>query len=227
MVNTQDVATLFRHLNALVGGLFLLAALGLVGTRQVLACLRLFMLQSALLAASALIQAIAFGSGHLLAVALLALGTRALLIPWLLTRTVRGEVFTRREISQALGVPTSLLVAAALVLVAYFVSAPLLLAAGGGFEATNLPLGLAGLLLGAYAIAVRGEAVPQLLGILAAENGAFFAATAIAGDLPLIVEVAVSVDVLMIAAVLGLLTRRIHDRTGSTAVGDMDALGKE
>jgi hydrogenase-4 component E len=117
-----------------------------------------------------------------------------------------------------------LLIAAALVLLAYFVTQPLLVAADGAFVATSLPLGLSVLLLGAYTVSVRREAVPQILGVLTAENGVFFAGLAIAGRLPIIVEIAVALDVVIVAVVLGLLTRRIHERTGSTVVADLSSL---
>jgi hydrogenase-4 component E len=181
-------------------------------------------LQSLLLSASALVQAIPGRSVHLFIVAGLAVVARAVVIPWLLRRTLHGTAFTRREIDQTLRIPTSLLIAAALVLLAYFVTQPLLVAADGAFVATSLPLGLSVLLLGAYTVSVRREAVPQILGVLTAENGVFFAGLAIAGRLPIIVEIAVALDVVIVAVVLGLLTRRIHERTGSTVVADLSSL---
>ena len=83
-----------------------------------------------------------------------------------------------------------------------------------------VPIGLAGLLLGVYALTVRREAVPQILGLLAMENGAFFAGVAIAPELPLIAELAVAFDVLVLAFVVGILTRTVHERIGTTAVGE-------
>jgi hydrogenase-4 component E len=86
---------------------------------------------------------------------------------------------------------------------------------------------MAGLLLGAYVVMVRREAVPQVIGILSMENGAFFASVSIAPDLPLIAELAAAFDVLIIAVVMGLLTRRIHERVGTTDVGRMTSLKEE
>ena len=212
------------HLNALIGGLFLLAAFALVGTRQAMACVRLFVLQSLLLAASALVQAMPDSSVHLFIVAGIALLSRAVIIPWLLRRTLHRAAYTRREVDQALRIPTSLLIAATLVLIAYFLSQRLIVVADGAFASTSLPLGLSVLLLGAFTISVRREAVPQLLGVLTAENGVFFAGLAIAGRLPIIIELAAALDVIVVAVVLGLLTRRIHERTGTTVVADLNTL---
>ncbi|HED03978.1 MAG TPA: hypothetical protein ENI60_04335 [Candidatus Fraserbacteria bacterium] len=227
---SQGFEPLLSALNALAGGLFLLSAFGMVATRQVLGCLRFFIAQSLLLAASAFLLGAAPLSAHLIAVGLLTIITKSWLLPWLLRRMVRQEVYTRREITQAVNIPSSLLIALGLVLGAYFLSAPWLpagAAAGAGFVRINLPIGLAGLLLGAYTLAVRREALPQLLGLLAMENGAFFAGIAVAPGLSLIAELAVAFDVLVLAFVLGVLTRMIHERTGSTEVGRLAALKEE
>ena len=113
----------------------------------------------------------------------------------------------------------SLLIAAVIIVLAYFVASPLLSAVEVPFARINLPLGLAAIFLGAFTIVVRQEAVPQLLGLLAVENGVFFAGIAIVPTLPVIAELAAAVDVPVIALVVGLLARRIHRRLGTTAVG--------
>jgi hydrogenase-4 component E len=52
----------------------------------------------------------------------------------------------------------------------------------------------------------------------------FFAGVAIVPDLPVIAELAAAVDVPVVALVVGLLTRRIHARLGTTAVGKLASL---
>jgi hydrogenase-4 component E len=214
-------------LDALTGALFLLTALGVVATRQVLASLQLFVLQSLLLAISAFLLGLALVSPHLFAVALITVATKTLLIPWLLRHTVASEVYRRREIDRVLNVPSSLLISAVLVVLGYVVAAPLLRAVAVPFAAVNLPLGIAAMFLGVFTIVVRREAVPQLLGLLAVENGVFFAGVAIVPSLPVIAELAAAVDVPVVALVVGLLTRRIHVRVGTTSVGRLAALREE
>jgi hydrogenase-4 component E len=211
-------------LDALTGALFLLTAIGVVGTRQVLASLQLFIVQSLLLTLSAVLLGIALGSIHLFAVAAITIATKTLLIPWLLRHTVSSEVYRTREIERVLNIPSSLLAAAALVVLAYVVANPLLQAVEVPFAPINLPLGLAAMFLGVFTVAVRREAVPQLLGLLAIENGVFFAGVAIVPTLPVIAELAAAVDVPVITLVVGLLTRQIHQRLGTTAVGQLAAL---
>ncbi len=221
---TKSSFPIISALDALTGALFLLTALGVVATRQVLASLQLFIAQSLLLTVSAVLLGIATGSIHLFAVAAITIGTKTLMIPWLLRRTVSGEVYRTREIERVLNVPISLLIAAVIIVLAYFVASPLLSAVEVPFAPINLPLGLAAIFLGAFTIVVRREAVPQLLGLLAVENGVFFAGIAIVPNLPVIAELAAAVDVPVITLVVGLLVRRIHRRLGTTAVGRLAAL---
>ncbi len=91
----------------------------------------------------------------------------------------------------------------------------------------NLPIGMAGLLIGAYSLVARREAIPQLIGILAMENGAFFAGIAIAPDLPLIAELAIAIDVILIVVVVGVLTRNITRTVGTTEAAAMSELREE
>lgn len=221
-----DASTLqlIGALDALVGALFLLCALGVVATRQVLASLQLFILQSLLLTASAVLIGIGVQSVHLLAVAAITIATKTLMIPWVLRHTVGAEVYRTREIERVLNIPTSLLLAAVLIVLAYVVAYPIVGAVKVPFEQINLPLGIAAMFLGAFTIVVRREAVPQLLGLLAVENGVFFAGIAIVPNLPVIAELAAAVDVPVIALVFGLLLRQIRQRVGTTAVGRLSAL---
>jgi hydrogenase-4 component E len=211
-------------LDALTGALFLLAAIGVLATRQVIASLQLFIVQSLLLALSAVLLGIAVGPPHLFAVAAITICTKVLIIPWVLRHTVGAEVYRTREIERVLNIPSALLIAAALVVIAYAIADPLLEAVNVPFARINLPLGLAAMFLGMFTVVARREALPQLLGLLALENGVFFAGVAIAPDLGVIAELAAAVDVPVVALVVGLLTRQIHRRVGTTAVGSLAEL---
>jgi hydrogenase-4 component E len=216
-----------NSLNALAGGLFLLCAFGIVTMRQVKGCLQLFIMQSVLLAASAVLLGVLFDSWHLLAVGIVNLIAKPIVIPWILRRTLHEEIYTRREIDQAVNIPTSLLMALALVVLSYFITLPLIQPVDAELQGVNVPIGFAGLFLGALTLAVRREAVPMLIGVLAMENGAFFAGIAIARNLPFIVELAIASDGLILVFVVGVLTRAIHKHVGSTDVGALAALKEE
>jgi len=221
------MTTWLQNLNALAGGLFLLATFGMVAMRQVQGCLRLFVAQSLMLVMSAFLLSGLQHSWHTFAVAVLDLITKPIILPWLLRRTLRGEVYTRREITQVFNIPTSLLSALALTVLAYQASVPLLRVGDGELIGLNLSIGLAGLLVGGLTAVVRREAVPLFLGLVAMENSAFFAGIAIAPELPLIAEVSIAFDVLILVFVVGVLTRAVHEHIGTTEVGALATLKEE
>lgn len=222
-----NIITWLQNLNALVGGLFLLATFGLVAMRQVDACLRLFIALSIFLAASAFLLSVLFHNWHLTVIGVVDIVTKAIIIPWLLRRALRDEVYTRREITQALNIPTSLLIALALTVVAYLLSTPLLAISDVLTIGLNLPIGLAGLLIGALTAAVRREAVPLFLGLLAMENSAFFAGIGIAPEMPLIAEVSIAFDVVILVFIVSVLTHAVHEHIGTTEVGALTKLKEE
>lgn len=212
---------LLENLNALACGLFLLTAFGIVAMRQARGCLNLFIAQSLLLAASAALLGLRFDSGHLYGVALVNLVSKPIIVPWLLYKTSPAEIYTRREIDQALNIPTALTIALALAVGAYFLGIPLANAAGPEFRGPNVPIGIAGLLLGAFTLTVRREALSLLIGLLAMENGAFLAGISIARDLSMLVELAIATDGLIIVFIMGVLVRAVQKHIGTTAVGEL------
>jgi len=215
---------LLENLNALAAGLFLLTAFGIVAMRQARACLHLFIAQSLLLAASAALLALRFHSAHLFGVALVNFITKPVIVPWLLRRTAPAEIYTRREIDQVLNIPTALAIALALAIGAYFLGIPLMQALPPEYRGPNVPIGIAGLLLGAFTLTVRREALPLLLGLLAMENGAFLAGISVARDLPVLVELAIATDGLIIVFIVGVLVRAVEQHVGTTAVGELASL---
>jgi hydrogenase-4 component E len=226
MTHASAIAWL-QNFNALAGGLFLLATFGLVAVRQVQGCLRLFIAQSVFLASSAFFLGGLYRTWDLAVVAVLDIIIKAIVVPRLLRRALRDEVFTRREITQVLNIPTALLIALALAVLAYLLSAPLLAVGDGRSMGLNLPIGLAGVLIGGLTACVRREAVPLFLGLLAMENSAFFAGISIAPEMPLIAEVSIAFDVLILVFVVGVLTRAVHEHIGTTEVGALTALKEE
>ncbi len=219
---------LIINLNALAGGFFIIAAFGIIATRQVRASLNFFIFQSIFLAISAFLLGVNPFSMDLLAVGVINIITKVWLLPWLLRKMVKKEIYTRREITQVFSIPTSLVIALILTIAAYFFSLPWVETQKVlSVIHINVPVGLAGLFLGAYTLTTRREAVPQLLGLLAMENGAFFAGVAIAPDLPLIAELALAFDILILTFVIGILTHTVQERIGTTSIGSLAKLREE
>jgi len=215
---------LLANLNALAAGLFLLTGFGIVAMRQARGVLNLFILQSLLLAASAVLLGLRYSSEHLYYVAIVNIISKPIIVPWLLRKTSPSEIYTRREVDQVLNIPTALLIALGLTILAYFLGLPLLESVTPEFRSLNVPIGIAGLLLGAFTLTVRREAVPLLIGLLAMENGAFLCGIAIARNLPMLVELAIATDGLIIVFIMGVLTRAVQKQIGTTAVGELASL---
>jgi hydrogenase-4 component E len=225
MVGAQ--AGLIYGLNALAAGLVLLAAFAMVTTRQVQGVLRFLIVQSLFVAASAFLIGFKRGSIDLVALGCIMIASKVITIPWVLRRMLPGDLYERREIDQLINIPSSLLLALLLAIAAEFLVGPLVAGSPDLVVHANLPIGMAGLLIGAYSLIARREAIPQLIGILAMENGAFFAGIAIAPDLPLIAELAIAIDVILIVVVVGVLTRNITETVGTTEAATMSELREE
>lgn len=152
-------------LNTLSAGLILLCSFAMVGTRQVQGVVRFFVLQSLLLSASSFLLASGEGSVHLWALGAITVAAKVIVIPWVLKRTLVRALYVRREIEQAVNIPTSLLVSLFLAIAAELLVGPVVAATGDPVIAVNLPIGLACLLIGAYSLMARREAIPQLIGM--------------------------------------------------------------
>ena len=216
-----------QALNTLCAGLILIAAFAMVATRQVQGVVRFFVVQSLLLTASCFLLGYSRGSIHLWALGAITIACKVIAIPLVLRRILPGDYYERREISQAVNIPASLLIALLLTIAAEFLTGPLVSVTNDPVIRVNLPIGLAGVLIGAWSLIARREAIPQLIGILAMENGAFLAGIAIASELPLIAELAVAIDVVLIAVVAGLLTRTIRETLGTTEAAALSELKEE
>jgi hydrogenase-4 component E len=211
------------QIDALLCGFFVLAAFAIVTVRQIGSCLNLFVVQSALLAACAFLLGAFPFSWHLFVVGIVALLSKCVAFPWLLRRLAPREIFTLREISQTIDVPAALLAALALALIG-FVLASKITAAAPLAAPQNVVVGLASMLIAAFVPVVRREAIPQIIGILSMENAAFLAGIAVAPDFPLIAELAIAFDVLVLTVVFSILIRALYKRVGSTAAGELAAL---
>jgi hydrogenase-4 component E len=214
-------------LNTLCAGLVLISAFAMVATRQVQGVVRFFVIQSGLLAASCFLLGFGQYSMHLYSLGTITIVAKVIAIPWVLKRTLARELYVRREIDQVFNVPASLLLTLLLAIFSVLLVSPIMSATPDPVIRINLPIGLAGVLIGAFSLMARREAVPQLIGILAMENGAFFAGIAIAAELPLIAELTVAFNVILITVIIGLLARNIKQTIGTTEAGALTGLKEE
>jgi hydrogenase-4 component E len=204
----------------LAAGLFLLSAIGVLWRQQLSAMIRLLGLQGAALAG---IVAILGVHQHSLELILVAVGVgvlRATALPWLARRALGDSPAEARETRPVVNVATSLLAAAALTLLAYAVTRPLVALAPSP-ATTILPAAVAVVLIGFFTLVTRRRALSQVVGFLLLDNGITATAFLATAGVPLIVELGVSFDLLLVVLVLQVLTTRLRTAFGSS---DLDEL---
>jgi hydrogenase-4 component E len=188
----------------------LVSVLLMVGQRALVVAIRLYGVQSLLLAAAAAALGTLEHRPHLLVTALLTLVLKAALIPWFLLRVI-DRVGIRREIQPYVNVPASLLLCLGLTVVGYRVSLGLA-AARQGVPHQVVGVALSMVLIGLFLMASRRKAITQIVALLTIENAVFLAAVGATVRMPLVVELGISFDVILAVLVLGVLVSRIVDR---------------
>lgn len=211
-------AVFVQLLDLICGGVLLTAVLSL-GRRELAAIVRLLVAQGILLALLAALLGVREHSTELYVAAAGVLVLKAIVLPAVLRRVLRdsGEA---REAEPLVNVTTSLLAAALLTLLAYGISRPLVLLAPSA-TTRALPVGLAVVLLGFLVLVTRRRALSQVIGFLLLDNGITTTAFLATAGVPLVVELGVSLDVLLVVLVLQVLAARMRLTFGRT---DLDEL---
>jgi hydrogenase-4 component E len=206
----------------LVCGALLLSSVMVLWRRELAAIVRLLALQGILLGALAATLAVRLDSRELGVVAVGVLILKAIVVPGILRRVLRdsGEA---RETEPLINVTASIVAAALLILLAYAVSRPLVRLTPTP-ETQAVPVGLAMVLLGFFVLVTRRRALSQIVGFLLLDNGIATTAFLITGGVPGIVELAVSLDVLLVVLVLQVLTARLRVTYGRTDIDELREL---
>ena len=214
--------SVYTQLLNLACGAFLLAAVTVLWRRELAWIVRIFAFQGLALAAIPALLGIHAGRWDLLAVAAGIGALRAGVLPHLMRRALAASGETR-ETQPVVNVAASLLTAAALTLLAYAVSRPLVeLEPSPATRA--LPVGLAVVLIGFFVLVTRRRALSQVVGFLLLDNGITAVAFLATSGVPLIVELGVSFDVLLAVLVLQILTTRMRAAFGTTDIDDLREL---
>jgi hydrogenase-4 component E len=204
----------------LAAGAFLLAAVLIVWRRELRAIVRVLAWQGVALAALPITRGVHDHDWALLGVGVAVLALRAVILPMLLARAVGGEDHERRESTPLVNTTSSLLITAALVVLAYAVTRPLV-ALDPTTATRAMPAAFAVILVAVFVMISRRRAVSQAVGFLMLDNGIAATAFLITAGVPLIVELGASLDVLFAVLVLGVLTGHLRRAFGAT---DLDQL---
>lgn len=211
----------------LLAALVLVLQIAMAAQRWLVTNIRIFGLQSFLLAVIAGTIAIFNGAPHIFIAAVLTLLVKAILVPILLERLVdRMEI--RREIEPILNVPFSVMISGGLTLLGYIVADsfyhPEQTPGPAAMGHNTLAVAISLFLIGFFMMINRRKALTQVLALLTLENGVFLAAICLTYGMPLIVELGVFFDVLVAVLVLGILVYRIRESFESMDVSKMRRL---
>ena len=210
------------NLITLLASVMLVLQLLLAVQSMLITNVRLFALQSLLLAAIAGGVGYAYGAWHVVVVAVLTLLGKVLFLPWRLERLVR-QIKIEQEIHPFLNMPASMLVCGALTVLAYVVARPITSLERLG--SNTLAVAIALLLTGFFLMINRRKALTQVLALLTMENGVMLAAIALTTyGMPLVVEIGIFFDVVVAVMVLGILVFRIRETFASMDVSKLNEL---
>jgi hydrogenase-4 component E len=197
-----DVAHLFA------GGLVVVSFMLLYQDRMT-AVINIFALHALVVSLSVAWQAAIQNAPHLYITAAIALGVKAVVIPFALRRIVT-RLGIHRTIEPVVGTGLTMLAGIGLVALSIMVMLPITQQAGT-LAREDLSFALSVILLGLLMMISRRNAVSQVIGFMSIENGLILAATAAKG-MPLVVEISVAFSILVALIVIGIFLFRIRER---------------
>ena len=200
----------------------LVVQLLMVVQRMLLTNIRLFALQSLMLAAIAALIAFFHNAPHVYWVVGLTLVGKVFFLPWLLNRQVR-RIQIEQEIAPLLNASASMLLCGGFTLLGYIVARPFTSFARLGNNTLGVAVTL--LLTGFFLMVNRRKAITQVLALLTIENGVMLAAVALTTyGMPLVVELGIFFDLMVAVMVLALLVYRIRENFDSMDTSKLNQL---
>jgi len=187
--------------------LVLMTNFAVLVTGRLSACIRIMTAQGVLLAMLPLASGARFG----VHIAVLTAGTLAIkagVLPRILRWAIR-EAPVRRELAPSIGPIGGVLLGLAAVGLAFGVATRLPHAAGLAVEGL-VPVSLASLMMGFVVLTTRQKALSLVIGYLMLENGIYVFGLTLAGDIPLLVELGVLLDVFVGVFIMGLVVFQIQ-----------------
>ena len=216
---------LAAHLDPLVASLFsliaiasLLLAFVMLGSRWLRHYLYAFAAESWLIALLSAAVGLYGNYPELYLIAILTALFRGGLLPYLIFRIIR-RLDVSREVHVILQASSSLVIGAMGVVFALGVAARI--GAELGLTQTVVVLALTVMLsmklIGFLMLTVRHEAISQILGLLVLENGIFLGAQILVPGMPLLIEIVILFDLLIVVACFGLLVQYLLAHVGTTS----------
>jgi len=216
---------LTAHLNPLASSLFsliaiasLLLAFVMLGSRWLRHYLYAFAAESWLIGILSAAVGLYGNYPELYLIAILTVVFRGGLLPYLIFRIIR-RLHVSREVHEILQPSSSLVIGALAVIFALGVSSRIgsQLGMSGTVVVLALTVMLSMKLLGFLMLAARHEALSHILGLLVLENGIFLGAQILVPGMPLLIEIVILFDLLIVVACFGLLVQYLMTHVGTTS----------
>jgi hydrogenase-4 component E len=203
----------------MLAGLLVLVSFMMLYQVRLYTLLNVLALHALVLTLSVAWQAYIQDAPHLYITAALALGFKAILIPWALRRMV-FRMGIHREIETVGGIGLTMLAGIGLVALSLEVMLPAT-AQTDPVAREDIALALSVVLIGLLMMVTRRNAVSQVVAFMSLENGINLAATGARG-MPLVVEISIAFSILIAFIVVGIFLFRIRERFDTVDVGALD-----
>lgn len=212
---------LAAYLIEIIGALLLITMVVILEAGDIYRAIYTMAIQSFLIALAGAVLGAATHNTDLWVIAVLTLVVKVIVLPWLLLRVIQ-KMRINRKIEALIPVTVTLVIAAAIVMLAFHLSTSL-----GSVKqvitGNALPIGISLMLIGILVMMSRRTALMQMVGLFASENGIFFTAMSVSQGMPLIIEIGVTLDVILGALVMGLIILRVKSNIGSD-IADLNKL---
>src|SRR4029077_9008005 len=209
----------------LCAALLLLLSFAMLSQRRIVNLVNLLALQGTVLFIATLLIAWRTRQPHLYLSAVLTLGLKVMLLPYLRHRLIRRlEVYWDAE--PLLNIPGTMLIGVLIVVFSFGVAQPISALAS---TATRNAIGIAVavVLLSFLTMITRRKAMSQVVGFLSMENGLFFGAMSATYGMPMVVEFGVALDVLVAVLVLGIFFFQIREQFDSLDLHHLESLRED
>lgn len=209
------------HLVEIVSALFTLTVFAMVMQFRAASHIRLYALQSLLLALLGVIDGVATGDPEFWFGAGFTLLVKVILVPVFLRRLV-ARLELRQEGAAYLSPSSAILLTGALTVLSFTLARDVIRPETGRFFA--LAAALTGICGGLLLMIIRRKAVTQVFGLLAFENALQLVIFSLTGGMTLLVEIGVAFDLLVALVAFGVLVLRMRESFGDVDVARLREL---
>lgn len=188
--------------------LLFLTNLVMLGLSELGACIRTVAVQGILLGLFTLIAREDALTARLVILGIVSMGVKGFVFPFLLSRDIR-EAKVRREVEPYVGYAASIMIGLAMLGASMWIAArlPALTPTNASFV---IPVAFSMVFTGLFLVISRKKALTQVIGYLVFENGIYMFGIFAAGEIPVLVELGVLLDVFVAVFVMGIAIHHIN-----------------